>query len=91
MRNNWRAGFDKKQDTTLVTDGIYKLSRNPAFVGFDLIYIGCAFAFPNVLNIIIAILAVAVFHIQILGEEKFLTEVFGQDYTEYKSKVRRYL
>jgi hypothetical protein len=35
MQNNWRAGFNESQNTKLVTDGIYRFSRNPAFVGFD--------------------------------------------------------
>ena len=91
MRNNWRAGFDGNQNTSLVTNGIYKFSRNPAFVGFDLLYIGCAAAFPNVINITAALACVVLFHVQILGEERFCTDTFGQEYLEYKSKVRRYL
>jgi len=91
MRGNWRAGFNKSQNTELVTGSIYKISRNPAFVGFDLLYIGCAMVFPNFINIAVAILAVAGFHIQILGEEKFLAEEFEQPYLDYKSGVRRYL
>ena len=90
MRNNWRAGFDRKQNTALVTDGIYKTSRNPAFVGFNLLYIGCSLAVPNVFIIAISLIAIAAFHVQILGEEKFLAEKFGQDYIDYRNKVRRY-
>jgi protein-S-isoprenylcysteine O-methyltransferase Ste14 len=91
MRDNWRAGFDKNQNTSLVSNGIYRFSRNPAFVGFDFLYIGCALCFPNAVMIAIAAIAVAAFHVQIMGEEKFLTEIFGQKYAEYKSRVRRYL
>jgi len=90
MKNNWRAGYNHEQDTQLVTNGIYKFSRNPAFVGFDLLYIGGALAFPNIINIIISLMGVVLFHIQILGEEKFLTNKFGDTYTTYKAKVRRY-
>jgi protein-S-isoprenylcysteine O-methyltransferase Ste14 len=91
MQNNWRAGYNYEQDTRLVTNGIYKFSRNPAFVGFDLIYIGCALAFPSILNVIIAFLAVVLFHFQILGEEAFLFKKFGEQYLKYKNKVRRYV
>jgi protein-S-isoprenylcysteine O-methyltransferase Ste14 len=91
MRGNWRAGFDKNQNTSLVSNGIYRFSRNPAFVGFDLLYIGCALCFPNAAMIAAAVIAVTAFHVQILGEETFLTEVFAREYTDYKSKVRRYL
>ena len=91
MRENWRAGFDRKQNTNLVTRGVYNISRNPAFVGFDLIYFGCALAFPNAINIIVTVVAVALFHFQILGEEKYCEEAFGNEYLEYKRKVRRYI
>lgn len=91
MKNNWRAGFDSTQKTQLVTNGIYKISRNPAFIGFDLLYVGCAFVFPNILNILAALTAVIAFHIQILSEEKFLAQTFGKAYLKYKSNVRRYL
>lgn len=91
MRTNWRAGYNDEQDTQLVTDGIYKFSRNPAFAGFDLLYIGCALTFPNIINITFSLTAVAMFHIQILGEEKFLVEKFGKAYLDYKASVRRYL
>ena len=91
MRDNWRAGFVNNQNTSLVTSGIYRISRNPAFVGFDLLYIGCAAVFPNILNIAIALMAVVLFHFQILGEEKYCAESFGEQYMIYKSKTMRYL
>ena len=40
MRDNWRAGVQKEEKTTLITTGIYSISRNPAFLGFELMYIG---------------------------------------------------
>ena len=91
MRDNWRAGFDRDQNTSLVTNGIYRFSRNPAFVGFDLLYIGCAVTFPNIVNVAAAFACVLLFHVQILGEEKYCAEAFGQEYADYRTKVRRYL
>ena len=91
MQNNWRAGFNENQDTNLVTYGIYSVSRNPAFVGFNLLYIGCALAFPNVVNIAVSLVSLVVFHLQILSEEKFLVQVFGEEYAAYRRTVMRYL
>jgi protein-S-isoprenylcysteine O-methyltransferase Ste14 len=91
MQNNWRAGFNEQQNTKLVTGGIYRFSRNPAFVGFDLLYIGCALAFPNLLNTAITLAALILFHLQILSEERFLTAQFGDEYTAYRKTVMRYL
>ena len=91
MRNNWRAGYSYEQDTKLVTGGIYKISRNPAFVAFDLLYLGCALAYPNIINLIFTVAVIILLHVQILGEEKFLEDKFGEKYLEYKRKVRRYI
>ena len=44
MKENWRAGVQKEEKTNLVTTGIYSISRNPAFLGFDLMYIGILFS-----------------------------------------------
>ena len=38
LKDSWRAGIDEGQKTELVTDGVYRVSRNPAFLGFDLPY-----------------------------------------------------
>ncbi|MCL1952925.1 MAG: isoprenylcysteine carboxylmethyltransferase family protein [Oscillospiraceae bacterium] len=91
MENNWRAGYSEGQNTELVTKGIYKCSRNPAFLGFDSLYAGCALAFPNPIHIAVAVTAMVLFHAQILGEEKFLANAFGQEYLNYKAKTMRYL
>ena len=38
MKSSWRVGIPEEK-TALITNGIYKWSRNPAFVGFDLLYL----------------------------------------------------
>ncbi len=91
LKNSWRAGIDENQKTELVTDGIYRFSRNPAFAGFDLIYIGCVLAVGNVWMAVWGALSIVMMHFQILEEEKHLQKMFGQPYAEYKEKVRRYL
>ena len=91
MKNNWRAGISKNEKTELVTNGIYGWSRNPAFLGFDLTYIGIAMAFFNIPLLIISIVTVIVFHLQIVNvEEDFLIANFGQEYVNYKKSVNRY-
>lgn len=92
MKDNWRAGVSETDKTELVTGGIYQISRNPAFLGFDLVYLGILCMFFNWLLFIISIFAVVMFHLQISNvEEDFLTMAFGDDYIKYKSKVCRYL
>lgn len=90
MRNNWRAGIPAKDKTELVTTGIYRFSRNPAFFGFDLVYLGLLLAFFNPVHLIFALFAVGMLHLQILQEEAFLAKSFGKKYMEYKAKTGRY-
>ena len=91
MKDSWRAGIPDQDKTKLVTDGIYQFSRNPAFLGFDLMYIGMFLICCNVLTGIFTLFAMTMLHLQILQEEKFMEQTFGEDYLAYKKKVFRYL
>lgn len=91
MADSWRAGIPEKDRTQLVQTGIYRISRNPAFVGFDLMYIGLLVAFPNLLHAIFALFPVVMLHLQILQEEPYCRATFGAPYEAYCKKVRRYL
>jgi len=91
MRESWRVGISPDEKTGLVTSGIYSYSRNPAFVGFDLTYIGLLLCFANCIHLVVAVCALTVFHLQILQEERFLLSRKDIDYKAYRSRVRRYL
>lgn len=92
MKDNWRAGIQKEDKTDLVTDGIYSISRNPAFLGFDMMYIGILLSFFSWYLCIATVLVMILFHLQIVKvEEKFLEQAFGDEYEEYKKKVFRYI
>lgn len=91
MKDSWRAGIPDKDKTKLVTTGIYKYSRNPAFLGFDFMYIGVLLMYGNLLTLGFSVFAMVMLHLQILQEERYLESTFGVVYTEYKSKVLRYL
>ena len=91
MKDSWRAGIPDKDKTELVTSGIYKFSRNPAFLGFDFMYVGILLIYFNPVTAIFSLFAMVMLHLQILQEEKFLTATFGNAYTEYKKQVFRYI
>ena len=92
MRDSWRAGVSKTDKTELVTNGIYQISRNPAFLGFDLLYIGTLLMFFNWILCFLTVFAVIMYHLQIVNvEEDFLLATFGSEYLQYKSKVCRYI
>ena len=92
MKDSWRAGVSETDKTELVTDGIYQISRKPAFLGFDLVYIGILLMFFNWISLIVSAFAILMFHLQIVYvEEVFLEEAVGDGYIRYKEKVYRYL
>lgn len=89
MKSSWRVGIPEEK-TSLITNGIYKWSRNPAFVGFDLLYLAMGFMFSNVLLVIVSVWAAVMLHLQILQEEEHMHNMFGVEYGEYKKHVMRY-
>ena len=89
MKTSWRVGIPEEK-TTLVTDGIYKWSRNPAFVGFDLLYCSICLMFFNLPLVIVSVWAAVMLHLQILQEEEHMHNMFGDVYDEYKNHTLRY-
>lgn len=91
MKDSWRAGIPDEDKTELVTGGIYRYSRNPAFLGFDLMYVGVLLMYGNLLTLSFTVLAMGMLHCQILQEERYLAGIFGAAYAEYTRRVYRYL
>lgn len=90
MKDSWRAGIPDKDKTELVTTGIYRFSRNPAFLGFDLMYVGVLLLYGNLLTLSFSAFAIVMLHLQILQEERYLVNTFGAPYQEYCRHVFRY-
>lgn len=91
MRDSWRAGLAEEDETRMIVEGIYRFSRNPAFLGFDLVYIGILMMFFNWILLAFSVFAIMMLHIQILQEESYLQRVFGEEYAAYRNRVGRYL
>ena len=91
MRDSWRAGVSNDK-TKLVTEGIFQISRNPAFLGFDLVYLGILLQFFNWILCVFTLFAILMLHLQIVNnEEDAMTRAFGEEYLDYKKHVNRYL
>ena len=90
MKDSWRAGIPEADKTEMVTSGIYAFSRNPAFLGFDLMYMGVLLMYGNLLTGMFTVFAIVMLHLQILQEEKYLEATFGEPYLVYKEQVFRY-
>jgi protein-S-isoprenylcysteine O-methyltransferase Ste14 len=89
MKNSWRIGIDTETKTELVTTGLFGLSRNPIFFGMILSLVGLFLVTPNALTALFLILGYVLIQIQIRLEEEFLGKEHGQEYINYKQKVRR--
>ena len=76
----------------LLTKGPYAYSRNPMYVSYTLIYSGAAFAINSNWPLILLILVLLVIDLGIVrDEEEHLEKKFGEDYSFYKKKVRRWI
>jgi len=90
-----RAGtaFDPhKPASALITDGPYRFSRNPAYLALTLWYLGIGLIFNSAWILLLAIPPFVVMdRWAIPREERHLEEKFGQEYGQYKARVRRWL
>lgn len=78
--------------SSLVTSGIYRISRNAIYLGFVFMTIGIPLYFGNYWGIIVAPVLMILFnHLVIKQEEAYLEQKFQEVYTHYKSRVRRWL
>ncbi len=81
-----------KPTTAILDDGIYGLSRNPVYAAMIVIYFGVVFSFNSLWILIPLIFVLLVIHFGvILREEKYLERKFGEEYLNYKDRVRRWV
>lgn len=78
--------------SSLVVSGIYKYSRNPMYLGFALFLLAWSVYLASVMSIVGVVVFVCYMNqFQIMPEEAALNKVFGNEFEQYKSKVRRWL
>lgn len=80
------------ETSRLVTSGVYRISRNPMYLGLLFVLIGWGCYLMNPVSLIVAFGFVAYMNrFQIKPEEKVLTLKFGLEYQQYKSSVSRWI
>lgn len=76
----------------LVTDKLYKYSRNPMYLGFSLAVIGIWLVLGSLSPMFVVVIFLAIMdRYYIRFEEEVLQKAFGTEYLEYKRRVRRWL
>lgn len=90
LKKSWRIGVNENEKTELITNGIYKFSRNPYFLSYDFVLIGMVFCLGSPFLILPVLITIMLFHLMILKEENYLENKHQENYLRYKSEVRRY-
>ena len=90
MGDSFRPGTPK-EDTSLTTDGVFRLSRNPMYVGVYATIIASSLYTLNPVVILLGAFVAGVHHSIVLAEEKHMKKVFSREYSEYCNRVRRYV
>jgi len=85
--------FDpRRQPSALVTEGAFRYSRNPSYMALIVLCIGIGVIADNAWVFITTAIATAyLYRFVILVEERILEAKFGEEYRQYKSRVRRWL
>ena len=78
--------------TALVTDGVYRFTRNPMYVSLVVLYLAAALVLNTWWGLVLLPLAVIVIDRSVIArEERYLTSAFPAEYAAYRARVRRWL
>jgi protein-S-isoprenylcysteine O-methyltransferase Ste14 len=78
--------------TAIVTSGPFRISRNPMYLAFNLLFVGLTLAINSYWGVIALVPLLPLLHYGVvLREERYLERKFGEGYLRYKGRVRRYL
>ena len=91
LGRQWRSGIDPAGPEKLRTDGPYRVSRNPMFLGVATAQVGFLLALPSVFSAVCLAVGLYTLHSQALAEEKHLLGLHPEDYRHYMGRVRRWL
>ena len=91
MGRSWRIGVDSDVRTDLVEHGLYRISRNPIFLGMRAILLGLFLVLPNALSFAILLLGDALIQVQVRLEEGHLLKLHGDSFQQYRHRTRRWI
>ena len=88
-----QTAFDlRKPTTSIVTEGAFRFSRNPAYLALTLLYIGIASLINSLWVFLMVVPTVMVMQRGVIKrEERYLERKFGEEYLRYKEQVRRWI
>jgi protein-S-isoprenylcysteine O-methyltransferase Ste14 len=78
-----------QKDHVLVTDGLYRVIRNPSYLGALIMLVGWALAFRSILGLVLAVLFLPPLIARMHSEEALLAKHFGAEYEAYRARTWR--
>jgi protein-S-isoprenylcysteine O-methyltransferase Ste14 len=87
LGDSWRVGIDPASADALIYRGIYRISRHPAYLGFNVLYLGLTLTFFHPILFVLAILSVTALMILARQEERHLILTHGDSYRQYQRHV----
>ena len=91
MGASWRVGVAEGALGELVTEGLFRLSRNPVFTGQLLLLTGVALTVPAIPTVLAVLLFWLSARGQIVSEERLLEAGLGEAYRAYCARVPRWI
>lgn len=81
-----------ERPTTLISGGVFRLSRNPMYLGMTVLLLGIVLALGSISGLlVVALFAVLMDRVFIGAEEKAMEEEFGDKWLAYRRRVRRWV
>ena len=87
----WRSGVDPSGPDKIISNGVYRYSRNPMFLLVGFTQVGFFLALPSVFSLLCLIIGLYTLQRQVLAEEVHLSNKFSEEYADYCANVRRWL
>jgi len=91
MKDSWRIGVLENEKSPLIVNGIYRMTRNPYFLSYIIMFAAYTVLLQNILLLVLSIFGFMLINSMVNTEEKYLQRVHGEAYLQYKRKVPRYL
>jgi len=83
--------FAKPSGSGMSSGGLYRFSRNPMYASYFIFFISCVLITRSLVLLVFVLLFQIATHWIILSEERWCVNEFGEEYTRYIKRVRRYI
>jgi protein-S-isoprenylcysteine O-methyltransferase Ste14 len=83
--------FATSPKNKVITNGLYRFSRNPMYVGLLLMQIGVGIACSSWLYLLLAVVLMILLNANLPAEERYCLYRFGDDYLKYKNRTPRWI